>query len=1010
MSVHFPKTPSTQVLLSIPLLVQSAFAQQDVSYHVRHFTPEDGLSHRQVNAVVQDDKGFLWVGTEAGLDRFDGHEFRNWITREGPGMGPVSRLCIDGEDFLWVIHHGSVDRVLGIHMLELRSGRVTTFEQRFGTAFDPSDFMGEFLADRKGSVTWCTREGELMRYTPGRSIQRWPIHRTGETAVYQGEVHLMDMTPDGHVWGMVKPATLVEISEAGELLREWNYHTGAVRRMFRTKASMVGNSSWFIIDQVGAPSALYRIEPGVGPVQRDTLHDPAFDDYGSCVRVELPNGNHLEHSFVIDPQGKVVFDLATEFPDVRYRLLCGLPGRNGQAWIGGDFGLYMLEVRPDRFQRWLYSEAIPQGYGKRCRGLLEWNGRLLVNTEIEGWYELSSSDGRVLRHEPAWLTGFALIRDRKARIWYGQQEEVVMVDLDGTVRRYDCGWETWTALDDPREGFLLGQREGLMVLDPNTGKCSTYPRYNDQPVLAGAHVLAMERDTNGSIWLCTDRGLFSIRPGEGVKERFWVGGDSLHRLPDDDIRHLVPDAQGIYWLATASSGLVRWDRATGSTRTWTRAQGMPSNTVHGVYKDADGDLWMPTENGIARLDPRTDVITTYTTADGLPHNEFNRISHTRLANGRLCFGGLNGLTVFDPRAFHDTLSDVQEPLVLAGFDQYDARLQRTVDRAHELDSTGIIRVYPGDRTVQIKVALLNFDTPGSTTYAWQVEDHSPGWIEQREQLIRVGDLPYGEWKLRIRARDAGGHWSARELDYTIEVLRPFYLQWWFLLLCLSAFGALVALWSRYRLRRQLEVVAMRDRIAMDLHDEVGGTLSRLALFADTANATDPALKPSTRKLLERISSNSSAALGSMNDIVWAVNAGNDSMPQVIDRMRAVAVQASEAIGCSLFFEVEPAVQRMQLSLEQRRDLYLLYKEAVNNAVKHSGCSALRIRFQREGREMLLSVSDNGKGFVQDGTTAPGRLSGNGSINMQRRAAGLNGKLTVTSAPHAGTQVDLRFQP
>jgi streptogramin lyase len=981
-----------------------AAAQPNV-YHVRHFSTAEGLSHRQVNAMVQDEQGFLWVATEAGLDRYDGYSFKHWDTRTGLSPGPVSRLCLDGQGWLWAAHHGSEGHLLDVDLVNARSGEVSSLAKRFSEGIDPRTLMGDFITDQRGGV-WCfSRKGELLRFVADR-LERRPVRWPGDPPEPQPQ--MMDITPNGHVWCVLGKGTIVELGADGTFLRSWDVLLPTTPRVFRTRPSKAGQSSYFIRANNSGVGDLWRIDEQEGPVILGPLHDDLFDNYGRCVRLDLPDGTYVEHSLVLDAEGRTLFDIATDHPHIRYRVLCGFVDPNGKAWIGGDFGLYLLEVRPNRFQRWLYDEAIQQGYGKRCRGMTEWNGRLYVNTELEGYYALSLKDGSILDHQKPQRTGFVLSRDEHAGRWVDGQEFLFHIDTEGVEKVYRCGWETWSILTDPREGVLLGQRQGIMRLDTISGTCTSYARYNDFPELAGAFIMRMERDLSGNVWLCTDMGLYRMEPGKGVLERFWTGGDATHKLPDDDIHHITHDHGGTYWISTASSGLLRWDRASNSLQRWGREEGLLSNTIHAAYPDREGYVWMPTENGIARLDPRTGSITSFGTVDGITHQEFNRISHTRLTDGRLCFGGLNGITVFDPLAVNTTALIMDHPLVMTGFEQYDADSGKVIDRSRELQASGRIVVNPGDRSLRLDVALLTFDEPGRLRYAWQVEGYHPQWNEQQAPSILPGDLPYGEWVLHVRGRDASGHWSNNTLSYTLKVVPPLHMRWWFILACLIVFIGVVMLIFRSRLNRQLAVMRMRDRIAMDLHDEVGGTLSRLALFADTANATDPELRPTTRKLLDRISTNSSAALEAMNDIVWAVNTGNDSGQQLVDRMRGVAVQASEAIACTLQFDADPGVERIRLSMEQRRDIYLLYKEAVNNAVKHSGCSVLRVDLFFEDKELVLRVIDNGKGFEQDGRTAPGRLSGNGSINMQRRAHGLGGHLHVTSAPHAGTQVQLRF--
>lgn len=983
----------------------SLFAQQK-AYHVRHFSIGDGLSHRQVNDIVQDDQGFLWIGTEAGLDRYDGYSFKHWDHRYGLSPGPVSMICLDHEGWLWVTHQGSEGTLMGLDLVEVRTGRVSTLAERFNTDLDPKVLMGDLIVDHDGSVIALGRTGDLHRFRNGaveKSQVQWPEGGA------EPQPLLIDITRDGHIWALLGKATIVELTSEGKVLRVRDLRTPNTPRVFRTRPSRAGDSPYFIRSNTHGVGEMWRIDEQEGPVFIGPLHDELFDNYGRCMRLDLPDGTHVEHSLVLDAEGRVLFDIGAVWPHIRYRVLCGAVDRSGKAWIGGDFGLYQMEITTDRFQRWLFDEAIPLGHGKRCRGMTEWNGRLFVNTELEGYFGLSLVDGRVLSHDRPGATGFVLTRDNTAGRWIDGQDALHHLDASGTERVYHCGWETWSVLTDPREGVLLGQRQGIVRLDTVTGICSPYSDgYNTFTELSSAFVMRMEHDVSGNVWLCTDMGLYRLEPGKGVVERFWTGGEGVHHLPDDAVHHIAHDRGGRFWISTGSNGLLHWERNGGVLRRWSREQGMPSNTVHAAYPDRDGHVWMPTESGIARLDSRSGIITSYGTQDGITHHEFNRISHTRLIDGRLCFGGLNGITVFDPLLVNASSVVLDHPLVMTRFEQFDADSGHVVDRSFELERTGRIVVRPGDRALRLDVALLTFDGPGRLRYAWRIEDRQTHWNEQVSPTILPGDLPYGHWKIRVRGCDASGHWSMQELVYDLEVVPPWYQRWWVLAAALLLLAGLLVLLFRLRLRRQLEVLHIRDRIAMDLHDEVGGTLSRLALMADTANAMDPSIRPETRKLLDRISASSSAALEAMNDIVWAVRADDDSGEGLVARMRNTAAQACGSIGATLHFDADPELERTRLSITQRRDLYLLYKEAVNNAIKHAACSVLRVEVALDGRELQLAVVDNGKGFDPEGVHDMERTSGQGLANMRTRAQALGGALQVHSALHTGTRVEFRM--
>jgi len=312
---------------------------------------------------------------------------------------------------------------------------------------------------------------------------------------------------------------------------------------------------------------------------------------------------------------------------------------------------------------------------------------------------------------------------------------------------------------------------------------------------------------------------------------------------------------------------------------------------------------------------------------------------------------------------------------------------------------------PGDRFLTVDMRLLSYEPPGQVRYAWRIDGIDTEWNIQREPNLRFTMLPYGEHRLRLRAIDGEGRWTPGERIVPLVVLRPLFLRWWFLAACaLLLAGAVFAL-VRYRERQLRRVLQVRDRIAMDLHDEVGSDLSGIVLFSSAVASQAGTLPPKAAAMLQRIADNSTRAMEGMNDIVWSVNTTHDHLSDVVDRMQAYAQPLCDAAGIELLLEVPPALAARRLGMEERKSLYLIFKEAVNNAVKHARCSRIEVRMRAVDKRIELSVADNGKGLRATVTTDTS-LGGNGLVNMQRRASGIGGELTHRSRAGGGTEVIL----
>ncbi|RYF49655.1 MAG: hybrid sensor histidine kinase/response regulator, partial [Cytophagaceae bacterium] len=322
--------------------------------------------------------------------------------------------------------------------------------------------------------------------------------------------------------------------------------------------------------------------------------------------------------------------------------------------------------------------------------------------------------------------------------------------------------------------------------------------YNQFPELAQAHILHIGTDRQGTIWLCATTGLYTIDPKKGVTARYWRGGRGTFRLPADSYQHFYQDTNGRFWLATANAGLIRWDRALGRYRQFKRADGLNNDNIYAVYADRRGHLWLSSDNGIMQFDPVRLTTRTYTVQNGITHNEFNRIAHYQDVQGRLYFGGLNGVTAFDPRDFEAEAPLPSLPLRVVSFRQFDADSNTLVDKTAELLKTGQITLLSNDRSSILDFALLNYTDAQKNTYAFQFRGVDNTWRYQTESSLRLGNLPYGDHTLLIRGQAADGRMSSDTLSIGVRVLRPFYLQGWFVFSLVVLLLGGVWAWGRWR--------------------------------------------------------------------------------------------------------------------------------------------------------------------------------------------------------------------
>jgi signal transduction histidine kinase len=393
--------------------------------------------------------------------------------------------------------------------------------------------------------------------------------------------------------------------------------------------------------------------------------------------------------------------------------------------------------------------------------------------------------------------------------------------------------------------------------------------------------------------------------------------------------------------------------------------------------------------GLDRLDATTGSVKHFSEADGLPAGRF--VAAHRDGRGVLWFGTSSSLIRFEPRVDRPS---VPPPIRITGLRIMD--VQQSVSAFGERN-VSLPDLAPDQHRLQIDFSALSFAAGEVLRYQYQLDDLGGGWSALSDQRsVTYASLSPGRHTFRVRAVNSDGALSAEVASVRFTVLTPLWLRWWFLTLQGSALLALVYGVYRYRVARVLELAAIRTRIATDLHDDIGADLTRIALLSEVARRT-PGDAP-----LASIASIARESVSAMSDIVWAINPKRESVADLIRRMRQHAAEVFTLRDIHLRFNAEDAHDSSRLGIDVRRELLLSFKEAVNNAARHSQCSHVSIDLRRDGSCLLLSVADDGVGFDTSRES-----QGQGLASLRRRAERLKGTFAVQSSPGAGTTVTLR---
>lgn len=477
------------------------------------------------------------------------------------------------------------------------------------------------------------------------------------------------------------------------------------------------------------------------------------------------------------------------------------------------------------------------------------------------------------------------------------------------------------------------------------------------------------------------------------------------KLTNNGIQDIYFDRAGRMWIATSGEGLFRADAPQieqPAFRRYTIADGLTSDNVRCVTSDLHGNIYVGTVRGVNRLSPETGRIKYYGTSDGLA-SDFISTAH-RDRRGAIWFGTFNGLSklVPEPDAPLPAPTILISGLKIAGEEYAVSPLgQREVFVTEQAANRN---------NLQIDFLSVNAGGDAPVRYQYRLEGADKDWSEPTaENSVTFANLSSGTYRFLVRAVNADNRTSENPAVVSFTVLRPVWQRWWFLLLAALIVSALIYVIYRYRIAQIIKLERVRTRIATDLHDDIGSSLSQIAILSEVVRQKVGA--GAANEPLNLIANTSREMVDSMSDIVWAINPNKDHLSDLIQRMRRYAEDVLDAQGDIVYrFYLSENAKDVALGADIRREVYLIFKECLNNLIKYSGATEVDLSVKAENNSLIVAVKDNGKGFDADEKLNGNSngFGGNGLPNMRRRAENLGGKFEIESAKGAGTSVAIKI--
>lgn len=987
------------------------FAQNPSQIDV--LTTAQGLMFREVITIEQDTDGFMWFATPQGINRYDGYDFKIYnsdksnphFIEEDKITG--STLFDKAANMYWYLANDK------LFTLNLDTEIVTAYNEQ-------QNINGKVLLLHKNHdgtiwiVTddyWESKEVAskqyLLRYKNNRFEEVASIPRNNRGFVW------LDSDAEENLWWSTTNGTR-KYTGAGTFIAEYDLDC----------YDFFGATIHFVRSYIDSKNTHYFFPKTQGGIY--TLHETTRETkllFDVTEKFNMGIEDHQEHIWFAGSQSLYRMDEKGRFTNYTdllksrfdYSVINDLfIDANNLLWVATDNGLFKIKIGEQVFDTVFTSQK--KGWGSTMRGMFEDNkGTIYGLCESAGQLVYKTPTGSVdtlhlktdTKEQPKiqHAASFFVVNDEKT-FAYTASQELLKINLStGHVKQYKkfvpnltiYGSNPLVKLSDGRLlfGYTLSK---LTIFDPETE--ASEPVFKDIDSYTEIEPLSFLKQSKQKniVWVGTqDNGLLKLNLNGSIENVFTI--NSTPSIRKNHVLVIEEDLDGSVWVGTYGGGL-HYISADGNTvKNFSKSDGLPDNNVVGILFDETDNLWLSTYNGLSYFNKKTETFQNYYTEDGLSHNEFNYSSFFKDTKGTYYFGGMNGVSSFNSKQV--VRNETLPCLKFTGYSGYNSRSKKSYEVDTSTQETTAIEISPYDQYFQINWTMPSYFHNDSNVYSTTLEGYEDRWFFQgASPSVRYNKLPAGTYVLKIKGADDRGNETSSILSIPILVRQVFYKKWWFIAFIILLNAALVYALFKWRLQQLVILERLRTKISSDLHDDVGSLLSGLAMQTELMEIN---ASPEDKSKLQKIAGISRYAISQMRDLVWSIDNRRSTSNDLIERMHELAEELLLPRDISFTINSEGAAQRNKtLTPQIKQNLFLIYKEAITNLLKHSDASHLQITIANQTKGCLFKIKDNG--------TIKGNYSstGLGLANMKLRAEAIGGTITFETTDGFAIVLKLPF--
>jgi two-component system sensor histidine kinase ChiS len=1020
-------------------------------YKVEHLSIEQGLSQNTVRFILQDSKGFLWFATEDGLNRYDGYKLKVYRHNE------LDSNSIS-DNFIWTLFEDKSGEIWigtnsgGLNKLDRENERFIKYK------YDPKNVNS--ISNNNIRVIFEDSVGILWIGTEGGGLNKFDKRKNGFIRIYNSSpaaapvINIFDIIngKEGELW-LGTDRGLVKYIEAKNQFINYSItptlttnSVNIINVLFKDKNGII----W-----IGTEAGIYHFNMKINKFNK---YIPSLKEFNTVANIEincitkdkidglwigsggagilLINGNASE---ILSHSSSNLSSLSSD------HITAITEDNTGILWVGTtEGGINKIDRKANKFVHYKHDPFNTNSLSySTIRSIFQDDDGILWIGTLEGGLNRLDRNSVQYKHykynprNPLSIsdnTVTSIFRTKKGELWVGTwggglekaEFNKSSTDIIGFKHfknnpndRQSINSNIIQAVyEDSKSRLWVGTGLGLDLFDRRDNTFIHFNfKANDPNCISDNRIQSncIYEDHAGNLWIGTWNGLNKLSFSSGdnlyfdfskaVFQRFYSEPNNPNSLSNSRILSIYEDKDHILWVGTYGGGLnkIIFNDYNGNKiiKSYTEKDGLSNDIIYGILGDNEGNLWLSTNNGLSKFKISAESFQNYYEGDGLQSNQFYWGACCKGIEGELFFGGINGFNSFFPAKLKYN-SNIP-PIYFTDFQIFNKSISVNEPNSplnKSIEFTKEITLEYDKNVLTFEFVALDYSNPRANKYSYFLENFDKDWVlAGNRNFATYTNLDPGEYIFKVIGSNNDGIWNKSGNSIKLIIEPPIWKTWWFILLSILIIGGTIFYFIQMHVKDLLAVERVRIKLAADLHDNIGSSLTEISILSEIISSKLDSANAEVLKNLKMISDNSRKLIDKMSDIVWLVNPNRDSLYDLIIRLEDAYSEILNYKNISIRSQNLQALQKISLSMERRQNLYLIFKEAINNAITHSNCTEILLDAIVKGKTLEMTLKDNGEGFVQ-----PGNSKGNGLYNMSRRAKTIGGILNINSSENEGTYI------